>query len=108
MNAVIRSPVALDRVRDAVASLLAAGPVEITWRPWKAKRSDAQNRYLWGVVYRTLRDATGQIEADWHEYMLGEWSGWETYELFGRRKVRPLRRSGKLNVGEFCDYVAFV
>lgn len=72
------------------------------------RRSDEQNKYLWGVVYSTLRQATGQDADDWHEYMLGEWAGWEEHELFGKRRLRPVRRSSKLSTVEFADYVAFI
>lgn len=71
-----------------------------TARKWKVtitryarRRSDQQNRYLWGVAYKTLADATGQPAEDWHEYFLGEHFGWEESELFGKRKLRPKNRS---------------
>ena len=95
-----------------VQSFLARLPDTKSWSievsEYHKPRSDSQNRYLWGVAYKALRDATGQDAEDWHEYMLGEWSGWEEYELFGRKKLRPMRRSSKLTTAEFCDYVAFI
>lgn len=83
-------------------------PLAVECKPWKATRSTEQNAYLWGVCYATLERETGQEAEDWHEYMLGEWAGWERYELFGRAKVRPRRRSSKLNKAEFVDFVEFI
>jgi hypothetical protein len=40
--------------------------------------------------------------------MLGEHFGWETLEGFGRKRMRPIRRSSKLSTMEFQDYVAFI
>ena len=44
----------------------------------KPSRSAQQNRYLWGVIYKTILDA-GHLQGwdtdDLHEYLLGEWSG---------------------------------
>jgi len=84
-------------------------------RKWKVTvclyrkiRSDAQNRYLWGVAYKALEDATGQESQDWHDYMLGEHYGWEKYEMFGKPKIRPMKRSSKLTTTEFSDFVAFI
>lgn len=85
-------------------------------RAWKleitehrAKRSDEQNRYLWGIVYRTICDHLPGWDAnDIHEYCLGECYGWETLEGFGRKRLRPIRRSAKLSKMEFCDYIAFI
>ena len=83
-------------------------PLAVECRHWRKSRSNDQNAYLWGVCYAALRDATGQDVNDWHEYMLGEWAGWEEHELFGRKRLRPVRRSSKLSAAEFSDYVAFV
>lgn len=74
----------------------------------RERRSDAQNRFLWGVCYAELQRATGQDAADWHEYMLGECYGWETVEMLGRKKLRPLRRSSKMDKAEFAQYVEFI
>ena len=75
---------------------------------WRKTRSSEQNRYLWGVAYARLAEATGQPADDWHEYMLGEHYGWETVEMFGRRKLRPMRRSSKLTTVEFAAHVEFI
>jgi hypothetical protein len=91
-------------------------PRDKTWRvdvnELRPRRSPDQNNYLWGVVYRTVLD-TGLREAGWtgddvHEYFLGEHFGWETIEGLGRKRLRPLRRSSKLNKQEFTDYIAFI
>jgi hypothetical protein len=78
---------------------------------YKPRRSDQQNRYLWGVVYETILK-TGQLDGwhaeDLHEYFLGECFGWETLEGMGRKRMRPLKRSSKLSTNEFSDYVAFI
>lgn len=77
----------------------------------KPKRSDPQNRYLWGCVYPTIL-AAGKLDGwtanDLHEYLLGEWFGWELVEGFGRKRQRPIRRSSKLSKLEFVDYTQFI
>jgi hypothetical protein len=40
--------------------------------------------------------------------MLGECFGWETVEGFGRKRLKPLKRSAKLGTQEFSDFVAFI
>lgn len=82
---------------------------EVGIKERKGKRSEQQNRYLWGVCYRALCDVLPGWDADdVHEYMLGEWSGWETLEGFGKKRLRPLRRSSNLNKQEFADFVDFI
>ena len=72
------------------------------------RRSDSQNRYLWGVAYAELARVTGQPAEDWHEYMLGEHYGWESVDMLGRKKLRPIRRSSKLSTQEFAEHVEFI
>ena len=81
---------------------------KVTVEKYAKRRSDQQNRYLWGCAYKALQDTTGQPAEDWHTYMLGEHFGWEEIELFGKKKLRPMRRSSKLSTMEFMDYVAFI
>lgn len=100
----------VERVGRVLMTLpMARYRVEITEA--KPKRSDPQNRYLWGVVYPAILQA-GRLEGwsanDLHEYLLGEHFGWELVEGFGRKRQRPIRRSSKLNKQEFTDYVAFI
>lgn len=76
-------------------------------------RSQQQNAYLWGVCYPSIIRGGGEAMRGWtsddlHEYFLGEHFGWETLEGFGRKRLRPLRRSSKLSVVEFMEYVDFV
>jgi hypothetical protein len=92
---------------------LSALALDKPWRvevsEYRPRRSDEQNRYLWGGVYRTICEhLEGWETADVHEYCLGECYGWETIEGLGRKRLRPVRRSSKLNKQEFSDYIAFI
>jgi len=80
---------------------------------WKRPRTDLQNRFLWGVCYPAVLEGGGETLAGWtrddiHEYFLGECFGWETLEGFGRKRMRPIKRSSKLNKQEFSDYLLFL
>lgn len=106
-----------DRAIERVAGFLARLPQEKAWRvsvqEQKRTRTQQQNRYLWGVAYPAILTGGGEALAGWdaedlHEYFLGEHFGWETLEGFGRKRVKPLRRSAKLTTQEFSDHVAFI
>jgi len=104
-----------DRLIDRVAAVLKGLSQDRSWRisvaENKPSRSQQQNRYLWGVIYKTILDA-GQLQGwdadDLHEYLLGEWSGWEVIEGFGRKRMKPIQRSSTLNKEQFSAYVDFI
>lgn len=98
----------LGNARQFLAMLGKDRSWQVEVREWRKTRSSEQNRYLWGVAYARLAEATGQPADDWHEYMLGEHYGWETVELFGRRKLRPMRRSSNMTTAEFSAHVEFI
>lgn len=98
-------------IERLVSFLRAAHPgkrVKIEVREYHPRRSTEQNAALWGLAYPILREATGEDVNDLHEYMLGEWSGWSEHEIFGRKKLKPQRRSSNLNRVEFADFFSFI
>jgi hypothetical protein len=83
----------------------------------KRRRSDPQNRYLNGVAYKILAQATGYERDDISEYLCGQYFGWKEKRVPGKRVVQvPIRttttneggRYAPLNTSEFAEYVAFV
>lgn len=105
-----REAAVLGRVLGAISTL----PIEQAWdieiRERKGRRTDQQNRYLWGVCYPHILKAGGETLAGWtaedlHEYFLGEHFGWEHLRGFGRTRLRPVRRSSRLSKMEFADYL---
>ena len=52
-------------------------PMEVTYRAWKPRRTDPQNRYLMGVAYPLLAQAKGYDVEDIHEWMCGHHFGWK-------------------------------
>ena len=88
-------------------------PFAVTVEVWKKPRTNQQNAYLWGVVYPAIMEGGGEAlggftRDDVHEWLLGECFGWETLEGFGRKRMRPLKRSSALNKQEFSDYLTFI
>jgi hypothetical protein len=102
-----------ERQVERIAAVLKGLPQDKAWRvevhTHQRRRSDQQNRYLWGVVYgEILKHLQGWDKDDVHEYFLGECFGWEIVEGFGAKRKKPVRRSSKLSKLEFGDYVAFI
>ena len=112
-------PKELPRTRaiERVAGFLSRLPQEKAWRvcitEQKRTRTSQQNRYLWGVAYPAIIAGGGEALRGWdaedlHEYFLGEHFGWETLEGFGRKRVKPLKRSARLSTLEFAAHVEFI
>jgi hypothetical protein len=81
----------------------------VTVEPYKKTRSTSQNAYLWGVVYPLIvQHLDGWTADDVHEFFLGQHYGWETLEGFGRKKMKPIKRSSRLSTIEFNEHVEFI
>ena len=77
------------------------------------RRSLEQNAYLWGVCYETILEQRGLKDMGWenedlHEYLLGEYHGWEVLDGLPRKRMRPIERSSGKTKTEFADYLDFV
>ena len=101
-----------ERVLGNLVRFVQSLPDSKAWKveiaQYARRRSDEQNRYLWGVVYPAFEQALeGWDKEDIHEFLLGEKFGWTRLEGMGRPKVKPLKRSSKLTKAEFADYVDF-
>lgn len=107
---------ALTRVLNFVSMLDNSRDHVITVERKKRERSDLQNRALWGVAYKTLRDETGNDPEDLHTYFCGEYFGWTEYEVMGQPRKRPIRSTTKDENGKrdvidtltLSDFYAFI
>jgi hypothetical protein len=85
-------------------------PFSVTVEVWKKPRTNQQNAYLWGVAYPAILEGGGEALKGWsrddiHEYMTGEFGGWEVLEGFGRKRMRPVMRSSQMTKQQFSDYL---
>jgi hypothetical protein len=106
-----------EQLATAAARMVQGLPSDRAWcievLEWKKPRTNQQNAFLWGVCYPSVLEGGGEALQGWtrddlHEYFLGECFGWETLEGFGRKRLRPLKRSSKLTKQEFSDYLLFL
>lgn len=102
----------LPQIKQNALGYIAALPDDkrfvIEIKPYRKRRTNDQNAYLWGVVYPAFTDVLeGWESQDVHEYLLGEHFGWERIEGMGRARIKPVRRSSKLDKSEFAEFVDF-
>jgi len=78
----------------------------------KRKRTNDQNALLWALYSDAIKlsgeHLGGWTTADIHEYMLGEYHGWQVVEALGMKRQKPVKRSSRLTKQEFSDFVEFV
>lgn len=84
----------------------------ITVEPYKKRRSNAQNAFLW-KTYERILNAGGEELAGWtkddlHDFFLIHHFGSELIEGFGVRRHKPLKRSSDLTTTEFMDFIAAI
>ena len=76
-------------------------------------RSNAQNAYLWGVVYPQIMQQGGEEMQGWtaqdlHDFFLISHFGSEVKSLFCKKRHIPMRRSSKLSKMEFVYFIAHI
>lgn len=78
----------------------------------KSRRTNDQNALLWALYDDALKQGGealgGWTREDVHEYMLGEYWGWDKCTAFGRTRLKPKKRSSRLTKLEFSAFVEFV
>lgn len=105
-----------DRARGGLLGAINALDNTKTWavtiEEHKKTRTLSQNRMLWALYGDILRMAgealNGFDKEDLHTWMLGEFSGWETVEGFGQKRMKPLHRSSKMDTKTFNEFVDFI
>lgn len=100
---------AIDRLSKTLRALDADKIWDVEVKERKSRRSDQQNKLLWSI-YEEILDRGGEEMGGWtkedlHEFFLITHFGSETKELFGKKRLVPLRRSSRLNKQEFSDFV---
>lgn len=71
----------------------------------KAKRTDQQNRYYWGVYLPLIAKETGNHNLDaLHALFTSLFLTEKIVEVLGK-KVRIKKSTTALNVSEFCEYI---
>lgn len=75
----------------------------------KSRRTSEQNKLLW-AIYGDILNAGGETLGGWtaedlHEFFLIDHFGSETVDIFGRKRLKPLRRSSRLSKSEFSGLV---
>lgn len=83
--------------------------VVITIEPAQAKRSNQANKYLWGPIYETVADYTGQDKQDIHDEMCARFTA-ETISYVNPRtgemvETEVVRRTSGMTVGQFHAFV---
>lgn len=78
----------------------------------KSRRTTDQNALLWSLYDDAIKQGGetlgGWSKDDIHQYMLGEYFGWDKCTAFGRTRLKPKKRSSRLAKTEFSDFVEFV
>lgn len=90
-----------------VGRYIAMGVLKNIFR--KSRRTNDQNSLLWAIYDDVLKQGgetlAGWTKDDLHEFALGSYFGWDRYEAFGMKKVKPKKRSSRLTKMEFSAFV---
>lgn len=80
--------------------------VRITVERKKQKRTQAQNRYLWGVVYDIFAQETGYTPEEIHQVMSSKFL--RKKNVWRGGEITTLRSTTELTSDEFSEYIMAV
>lgn len=80
----------------------------VTIAEYRKKRSNSQNAFLHGVPLKLISDHTGYTLDEVREYLAGEFMGWDEYEIFGKKKVRPIKSSSQMDTLEMKNFIEYI
>lgn len=108
----IRKGGELSRLMAYVSALIRGHNIKVTVEEYRPTRSTEQNALLWSLYTDIIRKG-GEAMAGWtkddlHEMFLIEHFGSYEIRLGKRRRLKPNRRSSKLNKQEFSEFVDFI
>jgi len=112
MKQIIAKGVAGEAHRRRICDLISSLSPEKVWQvnvtPFVKKRTLPQNSYLHAVPLKMIADHTGHTVEDIKDYLLGEYAGWEVFEVLGSKRKRPIKRTSAMNaeeIGQFWDWI---
>lgn len=87
-------------------------PLSIVCERFSMGRTSQQNRALFGLAYKIIRDETGHDVDELHKFFCEKYFGVVEYDFFGETRTRPMRTTtkdedGKRNVlswDRFSDF----
>lgn len=80
--------------------------VEIT--QWNPKRTLDQNAYIHAVPLKMISDKTGYPVEDIKQYLCGEFSGWQEFEMFGKKRMKPMLTTSKMTTVQMGEFIEFL
>ena len=80
----------------------------VTIKEYRKKRSLDQNAYIHAVPLKIMSDHTGYTMEEMKEWLCGEFTGWEVYEVFGLKKQRPIKTTSQMDTAEMTRFIEFM
>jgi len=111
MQRFIIRPGDTQRRENASAAILSLDPAKawaVEIKMYRKNRSKDQNAFLHAVPLKILSDHTGYTVEDMKDYLLGEFTGWDEYTMFGQVKKRPHKRSSELDTLQFTRFLEWI
>ena len=80
-----------NRICEAVLQLNGNREWSIEIKQWREKRSNAQVSYFWAGIVNPVVEETGNDKNTIHDWLCGEYFGWEEHKVFGQVRKRPVQ-----------------
>ena len=93
-----------ERALKIIGAITIEQPLELTLKPWVARRTNEQNARLW-LLHTKASQTTGYAPEEMHELMLCRFFGFQDIEFGGVKRQVPLKRSSQRDKKEFAEFM---
>lgn len=102
-TAILKDELDLNKLYDTLEAELAHGHLDVTWEPYKPKRSTLQNRLYWEYMTQ-LGEHTGHTKDEMSLFFKWKFLGADQKEVYGQ-SFNAVRSTQDLNTKEFTEYL---
>lgn len=100
---IFRDEAGLNKLYDLLEVDLAHGELEVTWEPYKPKRSTLQNRLYWEYMTQ-LGEHTGHTKDEMSLFFKWKLLGTDPASVYGQ-SFNAVRSTTDLNIKEFNEFL---
>ena len=77
-------------------------------KEYRQRRSLDQNAYIHAVPLKIISEHTGYSMDEIKEYLCGEFTGWNEFEVMGQKMLKPVMTTSRMDTKIMTDFIEWL